>query len=71
MYHFPTFKGDILILIIVAKSLHFSFFAKKRRKFQNICKESKEIAKEKNGNSNYFSAQTKGCYHAFQFPVVD
>ena len=30
-----------------AKYLHFSFFAKKRRKFQNLCKESEEIAKEK------------------------
>ena len=39
---------------IVGKSLHFSFFAKKRRKFQNLCKESKEIAKEKNENSNCF-----------------
>ena len=30
---------------IVAKSLHFSFFAKKRRKFRNLCEETKEIAK--------------------------
>ena len=29
------------------KSLHFSFFAKKQRKFQNLCKESEGIVKEK------------------------
>ena len=27
--------------------MHFPFFAKKRRKFQNLCKESEEIMKGK------------------------
>ena len=41
------FSNTYSVINIVGKSLHFSFFAKKRRKFQNLCKESKEIAKEK------------------------
>ena len=49
---FLKFKVSVLVELTwleskVDKSLHFSFFAKKRRKFQNLCKESKEIAKEK------------------------
>ena len=42
---------DGKLAIIVDKSLHFSFFAKKQRKFRNLCKDSKqnkEIAEEKN-----------------------
>ena len=34
------------VLFIVDKSMHCSFFVKKWRKFQNLCNESKEIAKE-------------------------
>ena len=37
----------IWVGIIVGEFFAFSFFAKKQRKFQNLCKESKEITKEK------------------------
>ena len=40
-------QATVCMVSIVGKSLHFSFNAKKRRKFQNLCKESEEIAKEK------------------------
>ena len=45
-----------------------SFFAKKRRKFQNLCKESEEIVKEKNENSNcFFNIELKDLIIYFSF----
>ena len=45
---------------IVVKSSHFSFLVKKRRKFQILCKECEEIAKEKkNENSKVSKLELK------------
>ena len=53
----------------MAKSLHFSFFAKKISK--SLQRKRRNCERRKNENSNSFSAQIKWYYHAFQFPVVN
>ena len=45
--HYPNYTGDFFALFIICKE---------QRKFKNLCKESKEIVKEKNENSNCFYA---------------
>ena len=53
----------------MAKSLHFSFFAKKISK--SLQRKRRNCERRKNEDSNSFSAQIKWYYHAFQFPVVN
>ena len=64
MWRNGCMKSYFWVWNIVGKSLNFSFFAKKRRKFQNLCKESEEIVKEKNA---VFKLELKDLIIYFSF----